>query len=266
MTPESNPRLVFERLFGGGSNEERQANLAKRREQQRSILDFVLDDAKAMEKKLGQNDRQKVDEYLTGVRELEQRIEKAESFGPPPDPGVPAPPNAVPNQYHEHIRLLFDMMLLAFRTDQTRISSFLLAHDGSNRTFPTHGVTDGHHGLSHHRHDQRKIDKITKIDTFYCEQFAYFLERMRTTEDVDGKSLLHNSMMVWGSGLSDADRHTHNDLPIVLAGNAGGKFRTGRHVDLNTDLPLNNLYMRMLEEVGAPVGRLGDSTGILKEV
>lgn len=265
MTPESNPRLVFERLFGGGSNEEREEGLAKRRAEHRSILDFVLDDAKAMEKRLGKNDQQKLDEYMTGVREIEQRIQKAESFGPPPDPGVPAP-SGVPNEYHEHIRLMFDMMILAFRTDQTRISSFLLAHDGSNRSFPTHGVTDGHHGLSHHRRDQSKLDKISRIDTFYLEQLAYFLERMRSTKDVDGKSLLHNSMIVWGSGLSDGDRHSHNDLPIIVAGNAGGKFSPGRHLDLKTDLPLNNLYMRMLQEIGAPVGRIGDSTGILKAV
>ncbi len=266
MTPESNPRLVFERLFGGGGQTEREQGLAKRRAEQRSILDFVLEDAKTMEKRLGRNDQQKLDEYITGVREIEQRIEKAESFGPPPDPGVPAPEGGVPREFHEHIRLMFDMMVLAFRTDQTRVSTFLLAHDGSNRNFPTHGVREGHHGLSHHRRDQSKIDKLARIDAFYLEQFAYFLDRMSTTKDVDGKSLLHNSMIVWGGGLSDGDRHTHNDLPIILAGQAGGEFRTGRHVDLKTDIPMNNLYLRMLEEMGAPAGRLGDSTGILKEV
>lgn len=266
MTPESNPRLVFERLFGGGSQMEREENRARRRTEQLSILDFVLDDAKAMEKHLGRNDQQKLDEYMTGVREIEQRIEKAGSFGPPPDPGVPAPANGIPGPYHEHIRLMFDMMILAFRTDQTRIASFLLAHDGSNRNFPTHGVNEGHHGLSHHGGDRAKMDKIARIDTFYLEQFAYFLERMRSTKDVDGKPLLYNSMIVWGGGLSDGNRHSHNDLPVILAGHAGGKFRTGRHVDLKTDVPLNNLYLRMLGEVGAPAGRLGDSTGILKEV
>ncbi|MCH2063647.1 MAG: DUF1552 domain-containing protein [Roseibacillus sp.] len=266
MTPESNPRLVFERLFGGGSRAEREENRAKRQAEQRSILDFVLEDAKAMEKSLGRNDQQKLDEYITGIREIEQQIEKAESMGPPPDPGVPAPENGVPRHYHEHIRIMFDMMILAFRSDQTRIASFLLAHDGSNRTFPTHGVREGHHGLSHHRGNRSKIDKITRIDTFYLEQLAYFLERMRSTKDVDGKSLLYNSMIVWGGGLSDGDAHSHNDLPVILAGHAGGKFRTGRHVDLKTDVPLNNLYLRMLEEVGAPAGRLGDSTGILAEV
>jgi hypothetical protein len=266
MTPESNPRLVFERLFGSGSADERQQSLARRRTEQRSILDFVLEDAKAMEKRLGRNDQQKLDEYITGVREIEQRLQKAESFGPPPKPGVKAPEGGVPSEYQEHIRLMFDMMLLAFKTDQTRIATFLLAHDGSNRTFPTVGVSDGHHGISHHRREEGKMAKLAKIDTFYSQQLAYFLEQMSRTEDVDGKSLLHNSMIVWGSGLSDADRHAHNDLPIILAGQAGGKFDSGRHLDLKTDLPLNNLYMRMLQEVGAPTGRIGDSTGVLRAV
>ncbi|MDB4669490.1 DUF1552 domain-containing protein [bacterium] len=266
MTPESNPRLVFERLFGGGSNEERKKSLAKRRAEKRSILDIVMSDAKSMNNQLGRNDRNKLDEYMTGVREIERRIEKAEGFGPPPNPGVEAPEEGVPREYQEHIRLLFDMMLIAFKTDQTRISSFLLAHDGSNRNFTHLGVSEGHHGLSHHRDDRRKMDKIVKIDTFYSEQLAYFLEQMKSTEDVDGKSLLHNSMIVWGSGHSDANRHTHDDLPIILAGNAGGKFNPGRHLELPVETPLNNLYMRMLHEAGAPTDRIGDSTGVLKGI
>lgn len=266
MTPESNPRLVFERLFGGGSSEERRNGLAKRRAEKRSILDIVMDDAKSMNNQLGRNDRNKLDEYITGVREIERRIEKAESFGPAPDPGVAAPEEGVPREYQDHIRLLFDMLLLAFKTDQTRISSFLLAHDGSNRSFSSLGVNEGHHGLSHHRQDQSKMDKIAKIDAFYTRQLAYFLERMKSTEDVDGNTLLHNSMIVWGSGLSNADRHTHDDLPIILAGNGGGKFQTGRHFEVADNTPLNNLYMRMLREAGAPVDRIGDSTGVLKGI
>ena len=266
MTPESNPRLVFERLFGGGSDDERRESLAKRRAGQRSILDFVLDDAKAMEKTLGRNDRQKLDEYMTGVRELETRIDRAESFGPAPDPGVPAPEPGIPPQYQEHIRLMCDMMLLAFQTDSTRIASFLLAHDGSNRNFPSVKVGAGHHDLSHHRGDADKIASLARIDEFYVRQLAYFLGRMRATKDVDGKSLLHNSMVVWGSGLSDANRHAHNDLPIIVAGHAGGNWHPGRHRDLGRDVPLNNLYLRMLGEAGAPVDRIGDSTGALKGI
>ncbi|MDE0862096.1 MAG: DUF1552 domain-containing protein [Akkermansiaceae bacterium] len=266
MTPESNPRLVFERLFGGGSNNERKDGLAKRRAEKRSILDIVMDDARAMNNQLGRNDRQKLDEYITGVREIERRIEKAESFGPPPEPGVAAPEEGVPREYQDHIRLLFDMLLLAFETDQTRISSFLLAHDGSNRSFSGLGVNEGHHGLSHHRRAQDKMDKIAKIDAFYVRQLSYFLEKMKAIEDVDGNTLLHNSMIVWGSGLSDADRHSHDDLPIIVAGNAGGKFQTGRHLELPEKTPLNNLYMRMLRESGAQVDRIGDSSGVLKGI
>ncbi|YCM46870.1 DUF1552 domain-containing protein (plasmid) [Verrucomicrobiaceae bacterium 227] len=266
MTPESNPRLVFERLFGGGSNDERQEGLAKRRAERRSILDIVQSDARAMNNQLGRNDRNKLDEYMTGIREIERRIEKAENFGPAPEPGVAAPDEGVPPEYQDHIRLLFDMLLLAFKTDQTRIASFLLAHDGSNRSFSALGVNEGHHGLSHHRRQQDKMDKIAKIDAFYVRQLAYFLERMKATEDADGNTLLHNSMIVWGSGLSDADRHTHDDLPIIVAGNAGGRFQTGRHFEAPENTPLNNLYMRMLNEAGAPVDRIGDSTGVLKGI
>ncbi|MFT6862283.1 MAG: hypothetical protein ACJAVK_000840 [Akkermansiaceae bacterium] len=172
----------------------------------------------------------------------------------------------MPREYQDHTRLLFDMQLLAFKTDQTRISSFFLAHDGSNRSFSSLGVNEGHHGLSHHRSDQEKMNKIAKIDAFYTRQLAYFLERMKATEDVDGNSLLHNSMIVWGSGLSNADRHTHDDLPIIVSGNAVGKFQTGRHLEVTDNTPLNNLYMRMLKEAGASVDRIGDSTGVLKVV
>ena len=266
MTPESNPRLVFERLFGGGTNAERQKGLAKRRAEKRSILDIVMEDAKSMNSDLGRNDRNKLDEYMTGVREIERRIEKSESFGPPPEPGVDAPNEGVPREYQEHIRLLFDMLLLAFKTDQTRISSFLLAHDGSNRSFSNLGFNEGHHSLSHHRQAKDKMDKIAKIDNFYTQQLAYFLKQMKSTEDIDGNTLLHNSMIVWGSGLSNADRHTHDDLPIILAGNAGGKFQTGRHVEIPDNTPLNNLYMRILREAGASVDRIGDSSGLLTQV
>lgn len=266
MTPEANPRLVFERLFGSGDSEERKESLAQRRAEKKSILDFVADDAKAMEKRLGRNDQQKLDEYLVGVRELERRIEKAESWGEDPDPGEEAPEAGIPPQYQEHIRLMFDMMLLAFKTDSTRIVSYLLAHDGSNRSFRNVGVAEGHHTLSHHGNKSDKLAKIAKIDEFYIRQLAYFLDKMRTTEDVDGNSLLHNSMVVWGSGISDGNRHNHSDLPVIVAGRAGGSFHPGVCRDLGTNTAMTNLYVRMLHEMGAPVDRVGDSTGPLKAI
>lgn len=264
MTPESNPRAVFERLFGAGSSDERKKSLGQRLASKKSVLDFIEADAKAMHRHLGRNDRQKLDEYLTGVREIEKQIEKAESLGIQADPGVAAP-EGKPESYKEHLRLMLDMMVLAFKTDTTRISSFLMAHDGSNRSFEEIGVNDGHHNISHHKGNQDNLDKIAKIDTFYLEQLSYFLDKLKSTEDIDGKSLLHNSMIVYGGCISDGDRHNHNDLPILLAGHGGGAFKPGRHVDLGEDVPLSNLYLRMLEEFGVKEPRFGDSTGSLRK-
>lgn len=264
-TPEANPRLVFERLFGAGSAAERAKGLAQRRATQKSILDFISDDAKAMHKHLGRNDQHKLEEYLTGVREIERQIQKSESLGGPIDPGVRAP-QGQPKNYKDHMRLLMDMMVLAFQTDSTRISTFLLAHDGSNRSFKEIGVSEGHHNISHHKRRRENLEKIQKIDQFYIEQLAYFMQKMKTTEDVDGKSLLHNSMIVYGSGIADGDRHSHSDLPVILGGNGGGAFETGRHVDLGEEVPLSNLYVRMLNEFGSDTKRFGDSTGALRKI
>ena len=265
MTPEGNPRLVFERLFGGGSAKDRAANLRNRLTTQKSILDFIADDAKSMQKHLGRSDQIKLDEYLTGVREIEQRIEKSESLGAPVDPGREAPSGEYRN-YQEHMRLMMDMMVLSFQTDSTRVSSFLMAHDGSNRSFKEIGVSEGHHNLSHHKRRASNLEKIQKIDHFYLQQLAYFFQKMKETEDTDGKSLLHNSMIVYGSGISDGDRHSHHDLPVIVGGNAGGAFTPGRHVDLRDQVPLSNLYLRMLNEFGVETKRFGDSTGALNKI
>lgn len=265
MTPESNPRAVFERLFGAGSAQERAASLGQRLASKKSVLDFIEQDAKALQKYLGRSDRSKLDEYLTGVREIERQIEKAEAMGLPVDPGVPAPQEK-PGSYQEHLRLMMDMMVLAFKTDSTRISTFLMAHDGSNRSFQDIGVSDGHHNISHHQRKKENLEKIAKIDRFYMEQLAYFLQKLKETPDVDGKSLLHNSMIVYGGCISDGDRHNHDDLPVVLAGHAGGAFSPGRHVELGENIPMANLYLRMLEEFGVKEKRFGDSTGSLRKI
>jgi len=265
MTPESKPRAVFERLFGAGDELERAKSIGMRQATKKSMIDFIEADAKALHKHLGRTDQQKLDEYLTGVREIEKQIEKIESMGLPPDPGVGAP-KGEPADYQEHLRLMFDMMVLAFKTDSTRISTFLMAHDGSNRSFKEIGVSDGHHNISHHQGKTENLEKIAKIDRFYMEQLAYFLDRLKTTEDVDGKSLLHNSMIVYGGCISDGNRHNHDDLPIVVAGHAGGAFKPGRHVELGENVPMANLYLRMLEEFGMKEPRFGDSTGVLRKV
>jgi len=265
MAPEANPRLVFERLFGVGQGEQRKANLERARIRQRSLLDFVTEDAKRMQKELGRNDQQKLDEYLTGVREIERRIQNMAKFGLPPDPGTPAP-QGVPDDFAEHLRLMFDMMVLAFATDSTRVATFLQSHDGSNQTFPEIGITQGHHTISHHQGKQEELDKLTKIDKFYTQQFAYFLKRLKETKDSDGKTLLDNSMIVWGSGLGDPNRHQHDQLPIVVAGRGGGRLHPGRHVVQEGKVPLNNLHLRLLHEMGGKQGEFGDATGPLADV
>ena len=264
MTPESKPRAVFERLFGAGDPSERAASLGQRYAAKKSMLDFIQADAKALHKHLGRNDRQKMDEYLTGIREIERQVEKVEAMGRPKDPGVGAPEGA-PGSHSEHIRLLMDMMVLAFKTDSTRISTFMLSHEGSNLSFKEINVSEGHHSISHHQGNKDNLDKLAKIDRFYTEQLAYFLDKLKSTEDVDGNSLLHNSMIVYGSCISDGNRHNNDNLPVILAGNAGGAFTPGRHVDLGEDTPLCDLYLRMLHEFGVPSKRFGDSSGALRK-
>ena len=262
MTPEANPRAVFERLFGYGTPKERNESFERRRTM--SMLDFIQHDARSLHRHLGRKDQQKLDEYLTGVREIERRVEKQEELGSPPDPGVPAPAG-IPGDYGAHLRLMMDMMVLAFQTDATRVSSYLLAHDGSNRTFKQIGVADGHHNISHHQRNPDKLESIGRIDLWYMQQFAYFLEKMKNTEDVDGKSLLHNSMVLYGGGISDGHSHSHNNLPIVMAGNAGGNFHPGRHVQ-GERVALANLHVRMLNEFGVKTERFGDSDGEVKDI
>lgn len=265
LSPESNPRLVFERLFGAGAHGQRGASLAQRRAQQRSILDFVMDDAKAVEKKLTNRDKAKMDEYLTGLREIEQRIVTAEGFTNIPDPNI-ASPDGIPAAYDDYIRLMFQMLALAFETDATRVSTLLLAHDGSNRTFPEIEIAEGHHSLSHHRDDADMIRKVAQIDRFYADRLAEFLVMLDSKQDADGHSILHNSMIVYGCGNSDGNRHTHANLPVVLAGNGGGTFNTGRHVATKAT-PMCNLYLNMLDRMGVPaLDRFGDSTGRLADI
>ena len=259
VSPEPNPRLVFERLFGTGSPGERGANLKRRQAEQQSILDFVLDDADAVQRKLNGRDRQKLDQYLTSVREIEQRIERTERL-PITDPGVNAPAG-IPAAYDEHIALMFDMLLLAFQTDSTRVATMLLAGEGSNRTFTEIGLSEGHHNLTHHRDNAEMVGKVKEIDLWYVQRLAKFLEKMEGTIDTDGQSLLHNSMIVYGSGNADGNRHTHSNLPILLAGGAGGGFQPGGFHKLPAT-PLTNLFLTMTDRMGVqPLEKHGDSTG-----
>jgi len=265
VAPEPNPRLLFERLFGAGTHGERAASLKRRQIQQRSILDFVQDDARALQKQMTSRDKQKLDEYLMSLREIEKRIEKAERFKGTPDPDQPTPAG-VPANYGEYIALMFDMMLLAFQTDSTRVATFLLANEGSNRSFDELGIPEGHHSLTHHMDKPEMIKKVSNIDLWYSQQFARFLERMQATKDVDGNSLLHNSMIIYGSGNSDGNRHTHVNLPVLLAGSGGGTLSAGRFVKQN-GVPMSNLLLSLADRMGAKnLERHGDSTGRLSNV
>jgi hypothetical protein len=259
MAPEPNPRLMFERLFGEGSVGERKKNIAMRQAQHRSILDFVMDDAKALQRKLGSRDVAKLDEYLTSVREIEKRIDRAENFKDVPDPGVETPPG-IPASFEEHMQIMYSMMLLAFQTDSTRIATFLLAGDGNNRSYSDIGIPEGHHHLSHHQSNEEMVSKVGEIDLWYMKQFAGFLKKMEETKDVDGNSLLHNSMIVYGCGNSDGNRHTHHNLPIVLVGNGGGTLEAGRYVKAGGQ-PMSNLFLTMADRMGVKnLERFGDST------
>ncbi len=262
MAKEINPKAVFERLFGSGVEDAR-ARL-ERDFYRRSILDFVADDAARLQERLGVTDRRKLDEYFGSVREIEQRIDRAAQEAQARVPDLPAPAG-VPREFSEHVRLMYDLMAVTFQTDTTRIATFMLANEGSGRAYREVGVKDGHHGLSHHRDDKAKVEQLQKIDQFLIEQFAYFLERLRTTPDGDG-TLLDNSLIVYGCAISDGNRHRHDDLPVLLAGHGGGTVSPGRHVKYEGETPMNNLFLSLLERVGAPVDALGDSTGKLDKL
>ncbi len=262
---EVNPRLVFERLFAGGSQLGEQAARAEREKYQKSILDYVLDDADRLRTRLGRNDQRKMDEYLTSVRELETRLNRVEQAAAA-DAGSFAKPAGIPTEYRDHLRLMADLLVLAFQTDSTRVATFVLANESSNRAYPQIEVSDGHHDLSHHGNNKEKQAKIAKINRFHMEQFAYLLERMKSIREGE-RTLLDNSMLVYGSGIGDGNRHNHDKLPVVLLGKGGGTIQTGRHIKYEQETPLNNLWLSMLDRMGVEaVDRLGDSNGRLKEL
>jgi hypothetical protein len=263
MPPEINPRVVFERLFGVADQGESPAARARRERSRRSILDLVSEDAKSLQSTLGPTDNRKLDEYLTGIREIEKRIEMSGKQN------QPAPtmemPDGIPADFVEHSRLMFELMALAFQTDQTRIQTFMLGREGSNRTYREIGVPDPHHGISHHKNDAVLVEKLAKINRHHMEQFAVFIERLAKTQDGDG-TLLDHSMIVYGSGLSDGNRHLHHDLPVLMVGAGNGAWKTGRHVEYAKDTPMNNLFVTMLDRMGVPAETLGDATGKLSDL
>ncbi len=259
MGKEINPRQAFERLFGAASNSGQDS--ARRLAMRTSILDAVRQSRESLIKKLGSDDRQKMDEYFSSIRELETRLEQAAE---PVDVGDSKASEGFgnPSDFGEQIRLMYDLMVLAFRTDTTRIATFMVANEGSNRSFPMIDIKEGHHQLSHHQNKKDSYEKVAKIDRFYCEQFGYFIKRLKETSDGEA-SLLDNSLIVYGGAISDGNRHDHHDLPILLAGRGGGKVASGRFHEFEKDTPLNNLYLTMASHCGVQLPELGDSSGLL---
>ncbi len=261
MNPEVDPRAAFERLFGNGDATASVEAAARRAMYRKSVLDYILEDARTLERRLGANDRRKLDEYLTAVRDIERRIERSEKFGKAqPPPGVAAP--EMFENFDEHARLMYDILALAFQTDSTRVSTFVVAHDGSNRPYPTIGIRDGHHDLSHHRNDEAKKAKLAQINKFHTSQFSYFLDKLKSVPEGDG-TLLDNCTILYGSAISDGNSHTHENLPILVAGKGGGRVRTGQHLRVEDKTPVTNLYRSMLDTIGVPTEKVGDSTGKL---
>jgi hypothetical protein len=265
MPMEVNPRAVFERLFGDGDSNEPAARLAALKEQ-RSILDYVTADAARLSTNLGPRDRNKLSEYLESIRDIERRIQKAEEQNATMKLPAMERPGGAPEEFAEHSKLMTDLLVIAWQTDMTRVVSYMLAREGSNRPYRPIGVTDGHHSVTHHMNDPEKIEKVAKINTYHVQAFAYLLDRLRKTPDGDG-TLLDHSMILYGSSISDGNAHTHHDLPLLLAGGASGQLKGGRHIRYSKETPMTNLLLNMMDKAGVPLpDKLGDSTGELERL
>jgi len=257
---ETNPRALFERLFGDGESTDPAAR-AMRQRQNRSLLDFVMADAKRLSPSLGASDQRKMSDYLDSVREVERRIQNAEQQNSVTS-NVPIldRPDGVPPTFEEHIQLFFDMVTIAFQADLTRVVTLMLSREAGNRTYRSIGVPDAHHGLSHHQNNPDKMERLQKIDQHHVDMLAYFLGKLQSSKEADG-SLLDHSMVLYGSSISDSNRHLHDNLPVLLAGGAAGSIRGGRHVQYAKGTPMANLFLTMLDAMGVQQEKIGDSTG-----
>jgi hypothetical protein len=261
MPKETDPRIVFERLFGDRARPESDAVRARRERERRSVLDFVAEDARDLCDGLGGADRRKLDEYLTSIREVERRLQQSQ---PALSIGRErlVRPAGVPESFERHARLLADLVALAFQADLTRVVTFVLGNDGSNRSYREVGVPEGHHDVSHHGNDPARHAKLRRINRLHVGQLAYLMGRLKAIPQGAG-TLLDHCLLVYGSGISDGDRHNHDDLPILLAGGGGRVHQGGRHVRYPDGTPLCNLYLALLDAMGVPAARFGDSTGRL---
>ena len=256
---EHNPRVVFERLFGEGGTA---AQRLQRLKEDRSVLDAVTEEIARLQRTLGPGDRTRVDQYLDAVREIERRIQRAEAqAGESTLPPTLDRPVGIPESFDEHAKMMYDLQALAFQADITRVFTFLIGREQTNQSYPEIGVNEPHHSMSHHAHDPEKLKNYAKIGTYHVQLLAYFLDKLRSTPDGDG-NILDHSMILFGSGISDGDQHSHVDLPLVLAGGAMG-MKQGRHLRYPAYTPMANLFMSMLDKLGIPAETMGDSTGQL---
>ena len=258
---ENNPRTVFERLFGDSASTDSSARRA-RIQSDRSLLDSVTEKIADLQRGLGSPDRVKLTEYLDAVRDIERRIQKAEGQSARELPALNAPSGSIPSSFDEYAKVMLDLQVLAYQTDLTRVITFMIGKELSNRTYPEIGVPDPHHPLSHHQNDAQKLEKLSRVQTLHAGLLAYYLEKLAATPDGDG-SILDNLVLLYGSGMGDSNMHDPRNLPLLIAGGGAGQIRGGRHLRYPKETPLTNLYTAMLEKVGVPVERIGDSTGAL---
>jgi hypothetical protein len=261
---EVNPRAVFERLFGDGESTDPAARLAALKEQ-RSVLDYMAGSIDRLETQLGKSDRSKLTEYLDGIRDIERRIQKAEQQSAEMQIPAMERPGATPEDFEAHAKLMIDLQVIAYQTDMTRVITFMLGRAGSNRPYRNLGISDGHHSITHHQNDPVKIANVAKIDAYLVQTFTYFLEKLKSTPDGDG-NLLDHSLILYGSGLGDANVHTHHELPTALVGGGNGTHKGGRHLKYAKDTPLNNLLVSMLHKGGVRTENFGDATGELEHL
>ena len=261
LPPVLEPRALFERLFGDGTELTPDAR-TRRALYRRSILDLAVADSKELASRVGPSDRRKIDEYLTSVRNVETRIQRAEADRAQIDPHMERPTGS-PENFSEHFTLMTDLLTIAFRADLTRVATFLVMREGSNRAYRELGISDGHHSLTHHRGDAAKIEKVAKINEHHVQHFATWLEKLKACEDGDG-TLLDNSMIVYGSGIGDGNRHTHEDVPTLIAGRGGDFLKPGRRIDYRKETPMCNLFLTLMDRMGVHAAHFGDSTGRLE--
>ncbi len=263
LMAENNPRVLFERMFGASDSTDARVRAA-RLQQDKSLLDSVSDRVNQLQRKLGTADNRKMNDYLTALRDVERRIQKAEEQSSKELPDV-LQPAGIPDSFEEHVRLLYDLQLLAYQSDLTRVTTFMYGREQTGRPYPQIGVPEAHHPVTHHKGDPVLMDKCTKIQRYHIGLFAEFVEKLRKTPDGDG-SLLDHVILLFGSGISNSDRHTHGPLPTFLVGGGGGTLKGGRHLIYPEHTPLTNLQLTLLNKLGVPTASLGDSNGQFREL